>query len=262
MTGPLIRNHRLDDFMHCRYRYRLLHVDGWAPRETDDNLLIGLAVHAALAKWPFIHDEPTTYKAAFDALGPRDDLTDVVYALLSGYFVKHRPEPLEFIATETEFTAPFLPDAPYKGRIDGLAASEGAYWVVERKTSGLAPMTFFRRYALDAQTLGYLWGARCVFDVPIRGIIVDALFKPTSKVPETRYERRRFEPSDATVDRWLLDRMATAKDMQRAHASGDFYRSYACETKYGMCEFQPFCESNDLAVLDLTHQRQEGTDAA
>jgi len=168
---------------------------GWKPKEDDANLIIGRAVHEGLAHWGVSkNDNEALTKALMVTVGLDENGIDVVASLLLGYFEEYKTDVLVTICTETDVTLPITPDINFRFKMDGVVEFEGKPWIKESKTTGQKPGAFWSKYAMDRQATGYIWGARKYFDLPIEGVLVDALFKPSSKVPLPTYDRQFFSP--------------------------------------------------------------------
>lgn len=250
-----LRNHSIAWFLHCRYRY-MLNKQGWETREKDQNQLIGIAAHRALALWRVSKDEVRSMKEAFTTEGLEEESVETVYALLSAYFAKYKDSTLSYIATETEMTVKLPNGVEYGLRVDGIAEYEHKLWVAETKTSGEVAGNFWKRYPFDRQIIGYVWGAGITLSQPIAGVVIDALFKPNSKRPEPVLERKFFEISPAQIADWLEETMAIAGDISFCEESRVFYKSRQCITGWGRaCEFIDHCNTgSNLEVLRSTHK--------
>lgn len=254
-TKRVIHNHHIEYYLQCPYKYRLK-MEGWQLREQNENMLIGKAVHAALASWCVNGNDTEAYKQAFLVLGNRDELTETVFAVLSGYFEKYKDDNLVVAVPETEFSVPIngLEGVEYGVKIDAIATFEGKFWIKESKTTGKAPSNFWQMYNFNRQTLGYVWAARQFFDMPIAGYVIDTCFKPTYKVPEPRYERRYFEPSEKEIELWLNETKAIIGYILRTEKEWSWPRSGQCWIGSSVCEFRPHCENAMLrSVLTSTH---------
>ena len=252
----VLRNHEIDNFLICRRKYLLKH-EGWVEKDRDENLAIGSAVHAALAHWVFKHDEPKAMQLAFEDLGTMEsELADHTYLVLADYFSKYKNDPATPVATETDLVVPLIPDLVEIGmRTDGLVSYEGGIWVKETKTSGQPRATFWKRFLLDRQTQEYLWGWRQRSDLPIKGVMVDALFKPNQRNPEPAFERQFFTPTDWEIERWVRETRAIAYDLIRATENNEFYGSGRCQQYGKWCEFYDYCTTQENSVvLQSTHR--------
>lgn len=251
-------------FLQCRRLYQIRRA-GWTLVDDDENLIIGRAVHAALEKYHVNRHEEEAFFAAFELL-PKDEdsvprhssvdrMRDVVYAVLVEYFQDFKRNPMVIVSTETMVTVPLAPRIGFKMRMDGLVDDEG-FRVLEAKTSGAPPGSFWPRYDLDFQTTGYVWGSRKHFELPIKGAVVLGLFKPGGKNPKAKVERRRVTPTEQTLANWLLDTIAIAEDMRRARETSRFPKSWQCINAWGKkCELLPFCSNDDdPEILSATHQ--------
>ena len=246
-------------FIQCRRMYQLRKA-GWKPKEDDANLIIGRAVHEGLAHWGVSkNDNEALTKALMVTVGLDENGIDVVASLLLGYFEEYKTDVLVTICTETDVTLPITPDINFRFKMDGVVEFEGKPWIKESKTTGQKPGAFWSKYAMDRQATGYIWGARKYFDLPIEGVLVDALFKPSSKVPIPTYDRQFFSPTPTMIESWLHDIKGVGEEMLRAEASKDYWKSWTCINSWGRkCEFFDYCSNdNSLDVLRTTHDIKE-----
>lgn len=263
-TRLVLRNHEIDNFLQCRRKYKLK-CDGWTEHDRDENLLIGSAVHAALADWALKKDETAALQLAFKEVGTVEgEIAEHVYLILSEYFVRYKNDRLVPIATETEFTVPLAEvtvdgveyDVQIGMRTDGLVSYEGGIWVKESKTTGFPPATFWRKFLLDRQTLEYYWGWRKKSELRISGVVVDAMFKPRkNQNPEPKFDRQYFSPTPFDVARWERETISIARDIIRTRHDNDYYGSGKCQSYGKFCEFYDYCcNGENPAVLASTHR--------
>lgn len=256
-----VRNHVLENFATCRRKF-ILKVDGWEANEPNDNLIIGSAVHAALAVWRVTGDEVRACQEGFAHCGKDDRIIEIVYNNLQGYFRRYATDLAAVVSTETEFSVPLtvvIDGVPVTlsvgNRIDGLQEYAGKVWVLETKTSGEAPGNFWKRYELNRQITQYYWASRIKFEIPLEGVIVDTIFKANQKNPIPKYERRYYKIEEERIQNWLFDTMQQIQDIARAFREGAFYKSWKCFSEYNSaCEFLEYCSHDDRPeVLRSTH---------
>lgn len=264
MTITIVRNHLIDYFLQCPFKYKIK-AQGWQERDKPDKLTIGTAVHAGLATWSLTIDEAKACADAFALLGEDDDLTDLVFLLLNGYFRKYRDDRLTMVCAETEFSVPLLTQVQHGVevscalRIDGLVQYDEKYWILERKTTAMAPGNFWHLYRLNRQATGYLWASRIKFELPIAGVCIDAVFKPNYKTPEPKYERRFLTNCD--TEAWYKDTVQIVGAMLEAERKDEFYKTWACFSRYNSaCELLEYCAGGELIeILNSTHVEEAKT---
>lgn len=91
---------------------------------------------------------------------------------------------LEYHGMEIDFTVPFMPDANFEGRLDGLVKHipTGEYWIWETKTAG-SITSLVESLPNDEQSTMYLWAARQIYDFPIKGVLYNILRKKSPSAP-------------------------------------------------------------------------------
>lgn len=255
----LIRNSSLSSFIRCPKLFYLQYVEGWKEREKPEALAIGEAVHLGLEKWTLSGKEEEAVQEAFALVS--EELQDTVFALLSGYFSQYASDALKAVSSETEIRVPLSPDVDYGTRIDGLGEWEGKFVVVERKTSGLAPATFWKRYEFDRQVLGEVWAAREKFGKALDTVIVDAMFKPNHRNPEVAFKRRFFTFTVEELAKWKEETLQLTLSLERAKEEGSWPRSGECFKYNRWCSFYDWCKLGGReGVLEVTHVRERERD--
>lgn len=187
------RRCRLKDYFSRHLRLR--------PKRLSIPLSIGAAVHQALGK--YYEQQPggrtqeqlvSSFSEAISSI-PQDtvfkskDKPANIIKVLQEYHVwaEKADINLRFLQSEMAFTVHlFLPDKRFigmwLGRIDGVVQriSDGSYWVLDRKT-----MSQFRvvHFDSDEQFTAYIWAARIVTGLPIKGAVVDAIRKKLGTPP-------------------------------------------------------------------------------
>lgn len=272
MSSELVlRNHRIERFLECRRKYRLLDV--WEAVEISWSLALGLLIHAGVEKWHLSgnDNESIAYLGkAVESIRYADkmELLEAAILHLVGFFDFNRRQPLTFLATETEFSHDLFPGVKYDGRIDGLVSIDGHNYVHDTKSTSLSPDWYFDIYERSPQLIGYLVVAERLYNVPIRGFVVDAIFKVTTQRLQPAYDRRPFpligEEGEAKKREWLSNTAEIAASFHHAIESDAWYPNYfACHGKYGVCEFWEFCKSGcDVSVLRETHVKKETKDGS
>ena len=256
----------ISHFLHCRRDFTL-YKDNWRSIETAPALLIGTCVHVGLENWDKTKDGELAISLAITKLDDelkksgesertdRESIEDTIYRSLAGYFITYENNHIKYISLETTIEVPLINGVNYVARIDGIIESGSETLVLERKTSGVSPSTFWPAYDMDFQTLGYLWASQVKFNTPISGVMVDLIVKP-KKTNEASYDRRYFYPSKEQRDIFLMDLIEIASEIKEAYEKERFYKSYQCTGRYGKCEYFDFCSSGDNErVLEMTHRK-------
>jgi hypothetical protein len=261
----VLRNHRIERFLECRRKYALL--DAWEAKEMAWPPALGTLIHAGVEKWHLTgkDNEAIAYLGkAVESIRYADKMALLEAALLHlvAFFDFNRRQPLTFLATETEFSFDLFPQVRYDGRIDGLVAIKDRNFVHDTKSTALSPDWYFDLYERSPQLIGYVIAAERIYNVPIDGFVVDAIFKVTEKRLQPQFDRRIFPligEDAAKKEEWLNNIAAITETMRHAIDSDAFYPNYfACHGRYGVCEFWNYCKSGcDMNVLLESHTRRE-----
>ena len=252
-----LSNHQISLFLTCHRKYKLKSILKWEALDIKPALIIGKAVHAALAMLASTNDEVKVMQAAFNELGVEPDprITEQVFLLVDGYKEKYKKDWLSPITSETTILANLTRQITYEARIDGLVENSEGVWVKEIKTSGTAPGSFFKQFEYNRQTTGYVWACREKYsEMEIKGIIIDAIFKPSQKSPEPKYEREYIEVSPEKVKEWKQNTLWIAREIKKCLKSKTWYGTDLCLLHYGQCEFWEYCSGGqNKRVLLTTH---------
>lgn len=265
-----LSEHKRNNFQTCRFKYKMSLE--WQAKIKPYPMALGILVQDALMVWDLTGDEDKAVDAMLKSLEKieveePDKLLEEASYLLDGYFNKYRDTLDISLATEIPFGKKdaklkvFLaPGVEFTGRMDGISSQVGISWVKERKTSGQAPGQFWKKYELDPQSIGYVYAARQLFpDFPVKGVMIDAIFRQNYKNPEPKYERQFFEIGDDILNRWHEMMIQLAQDMEEAKAKDTYYSNWgACHAYFGECEYWGYCTSKyNQAVLESTHAKIE-----
>lgn len=253
-----LSNHQVSLFLTCHRKYQLKSLQKWTPIDTKPALLIGRAVHAALATLAATNDEAKVMQAALAELGEpfhNEEIVDQVFLLIDGYQRQYERDWLSPITSETTIVASLTKQLKYEARIDGLVENSEGVWVKEIKTSGAAPGSFFKQFEYDRQTTGYVWACREAYpEMEIKGVVIDAIFKPSHKTPEPKYEREYIEIPLSKIQEWKKNTLEIAKEIKRCLKSKVWYGTDLCLLHYGQCEFWEYCSNGqDKRILGTTH---------
>jgi len=249
---------KIGRYQQCKRRYQL-HRQGWEEIDISPNLYVGRAIHRAVQFYHLSKNQEEAFFEGFKELPADDDgtLRDIVYATLVVYFEDLKKNPLTVVSTETGdgLIIPLNDEIGYRLRMDGLVNDDG-FRVLEMKSSGDHPGNFWKRYEMDFQTTGYVWCSRKHFELPVKGALVIAMFKPGGKNKEAMIQRQRITPSEETLSNWLTDTIDIAEEMYRTKEINRFPKSWNCINSWNQrCEFLPYCSNdNNLDVLRSTHR--------
>lgn len=148
-------------------------------------------------------------------------------------------------AVELSFTLPVDDGLLFAGHIDRLVEYTGDKYVMDQKTTGSTITTnYFNNFNPDIQMSMYTFAGRMIYDIPVRGVIIDAA---QINVGFTRFERGFTFRSDGQLDEWYHESLATIRRAQGATRAGFFPKNTTACGNYGGCEFRAVCSRSPEA---------------
>jgi hypothetical protein len=145
----------------------------------------------------------------------------------------------------------------YSGHLDRLVEqADGSKWVVDRKTTkNTIGFGFFQSYSPDNQMSGYTLAGNVVLDIPVKGVIIDAV-QITHGF--SRFVRGNANRTPGLIEEWLNTTrfyigtlFQLYAESAQAGAGVDAYpmNDKACHN-YGGCPFRDTVCSKDPAVRE------------
>jgi len=179
----------------CSTKAAMRYVLGLVPieQETDSGPMIaGQAAHAALDGFLRTGDADKAleefdavyvpYLAAREAAGnpipDNDRLAPAnVKACLEEWMQTHQtlPYTVDPQRVEVGFSVPLALEVTFVGRMDGLVQTQGAWYVLEHKTTGRMDTRWRARFRSSAQITGYVWAATVQEKLPVVGCYVNGI---------------------------------------------------------------------------------------
>lgn len=257
-------------FKACRRKFYLRHVRGLVGKRRSKNLDVGTLCHTALEVLPHVGLEKALHRMenqwATEMVEGYDDDDPLILArlLINGYDECYRVDPFTSIISEFEFSFKIGPYI-YTGKIDKIVqGADGAYYVMDHKTSGLAPSMHMRMYFNDPQLTGYYIGAREALKSigvtsGLSGVIVDGLYKPRKNkggYGTPQYVREIFMRDATQVSEFLTNTKEIFEQIKHCNgtqalvdksvASGEIYRGWTknegnCWSFMQPCSFMDLC---------------------
>ena len=262
-------------FETCPRYYQLSILESWEPINKSVHLLFGGWYAAALEQY-FKHvasgmteDEALrkvvrdvmfdTWEYDYDESGepipdsgkPWESMhntktRDTLIRSIVWYFDHFKDDPTETIhlsdgtpAVEYSFAIPLDETYVYCGHMDRVSKYGEGNYIVDQKTSG-ATITprFFEQFSPDNQMSGYAWAGKIIFDVPISGVIVDAV---QVAVGFSRFERGFVQRSTPVLEEWHANTMQVIAEAATAHETGVYRMNQTACGNYGGCQFRKVC---------------------
>jgi len=120
---------------------------------------------------------------------------------------------------------------------DGLYVTEN-YIVTHNTTGGAISNHYFDGFSPDIQMSMYTFAGKAVYNIPVRGVIIDAA---QIMVGFTRYERGFTFRTESQLHEWYDDMMRLIERARKATHENHFPMTRASCGNYGGCEFRSIC---------------------
>lgn len=144
-------------------------------------------------------------------------------------------------AVEYSFSFSLDETYTYCGHIDRLVhyGEDKDIYVQDQKTSGstITPR-YFDSYTPDIQMTGYTLAGQIIFDLPVKGVVVDAA---QIAVGFTKFERGFVARSTAALEEFREEALHYIGEARRCHESGYYPMRRSSCGNYGGCEFRKVC---------------------
>lgn len=175
---------------------------------------------------------------------------DTLIRSIVWYLEEFKEDPMKTVilsdgraAVEYSFSIDLDDTYVYCGHIDRLVTyGDGDdIYVLDQKTTGsqITPR-FFDGYSPDYQMTGYTWAGQIIFQMPVKGVVIDAAyiavgFTAFGRQPVTRSARQLEEFREE-----VLHYIGLAK---QCHETGYYPMNRTACGNYGGCEFRKVCSA-------------------
>ena len=125
------------------------------------------------------------------------------------------------------------------GHLDRLVDLGGDYFIMDQKTTGnTITARFWDQWHTDSQMSGYTFAGKIIYNMPVKGVIIDAA---QIMVGGTRYERGFTHRTDDQLNEWLNDAKHYIS-LARTYFQEKFWpmNRSSCGN-YGGCEYRTVC---------------------
>lgn len=260
-------------FQECPRKYQYKMLDGWARRDTSVHLLFGgwyatalehyykhialgmtseealieVVSEALVSTWEYETDETG---AKFGGAPWRSDhntkTRENLIRTIVWYVDQFEDESIKVLSTaegkpavEYSFALPVDNGIVLSGHIDRLVEYSGHPYVMDQKTTGttITPY-YFDQFNPDMQMSLYTFAGRMIYNMPVKGVIIDAA---QIAVGFTRFARGFTFRSDQMLNEWYDETMALAQSIRSATINMNFPRNSTACGNYGGCEFRSIC---------------------
>jgi PD-(D/E)XK nuclease superfamily len=259
----------LTAFATCPRKYFYSNLQGWTSELRSVHLIFGGHYATALEHFHkhraagFSHEDAQrmvvreTLEATWDreAGKPQDWLhasktRDTLIRSIVWYLENYKDDPMKTVilsngkpAVEYSFSVPLNDEYVYCGHIDRLVEYGDAndIYVQDQKTSG-AQITkhFFDKFSPDYQMTGYTWSGQIIFNMPVKGVVVDAAYIAVGFTDFGRGYVGRNMPQLEEFREEVLHYIGLAK---HCHETGYYPMNRTACGNFGGCEFQKVCSS-------------------
>lgn len=259
----------------CEFKYKLRQIDRWTARRKSVHLLFGGWFAKALEHYykyvasgdpsstalrKVVHETLiATWEYNLDDQGER--IPGTGHPWLSDHNTKTREnlirtiiwyvdqfenESLEVVLQANgkpavEYTFAFEVDNGnlFCGHIDRLVKYSGEYYIMDQKTTGstVGPY-YFEDFSPDTQMSMYTYAGQLIYQMPVKGIIIDAA---QIAVGFSRFERGFTFRSKSELNEWYDDSLAHIENIQKCTRENHFPKRTTSCGNYGGCEFRGIC---------------------
>jgi hypothetical protein len=187
------RGTEINDFLRCRKRYDYAWLQNLEPKQRNEKLTIGSAIHKFMEFWHLEHRELEAIEAMINYIEDNcagmedlqiDEITDLATNVVANY-VKHYgyDEHFTTIASEKSFSIPLDDGTNYTGTIDLIIEDQdGRIWFMDHKTTNQIDI-FDKNSDMDRQISRYWWALEQLgYDV--HGFIYNIILKDYPQPPK------------------------------------------------------------------------------
>lgn len=256
----------------CLYKYELRMIHGWQPNNKSVHLLFGGWYASALEHFhkhrangmdfddalnevvsealynSWIYDEDG------NSVGPwisdhNTKTRENLIRTIVWYFEQFKDDPCQTVilsngnaAVEYSFRIEVDNGIILSGHLDRLVDYSGKVYIQDQKTSGLTiTPRYFSNYNPDTQMSLYTFAGKMIFDLPVKGVMIDAA---QIAVGFSRFERGFIFQDEAILNEWYTDTLNTIERAQQATKNNYFPKNRASCHKFAGCEFRECCNKS------------------
>lgn len=252
----------------CDYKYWLSIIEGWRAKTEALNFRFGRIYHSALEHYDkhrfagLTHDaaEELVLQEALEASypwpfdDPNKSRENLIRSII--WYLEHQLTdgsktvtlanglPAVELSFRFQIDAATSDGTPYflAGHLDRIAELQGDLYISDHKTTKTTLSSYyFEQYNPDNQMSLYSLAGQVVYNLPIKGVIINGA---QVAVGFTRFERGITHRTSGQLQEWLGD---TVFWLQRAETNalrGVWPRNDKSCTKYGGCVFLDICRKD------------------
>ena len=193
MTKTDFRGSEVSDFLRCRKRYNYRWIQNLEPKQRNEKLTIGSAIHKFLEVWYTDRRSHDAIQAMRDYIMDNSegldemqlhDMLDLATAVCTNYTSTYGFESnWTVLAAEKEFSVPLDDGTNYIGTIDLVVEDEdGHVWFVDHKTTASIDI-FDKNSDMDRQISRYWWALEQL-GYNVHGFIYNIILKDFPQDPK------------------------------------------------------------------------------
>lgn len=143
-------------------------------------------------------------------------------------------------AVEASFRLPVDNGLVLCGHIDRLAVDrEANIFVHDQKTTGSTiSSSYFKQFKPDTQFTLYTFAGKAIYNIPVKGVIVDAVQIASGF---SRFARSPVLFTEGELNEWYDDTLAMIEEIQAASREEFFRHNRMACHDFGGCEFREIC---------------------
>ena len=256
----------------CLRKYQYKMIEGWSPERKSVHLLFGgwyatalEHFHKHIATGMDYEDAVlevvsealySTWEYEEDGTGGKPWLSDHntktrenLIRTIIWYLDQFRDDPTPTVilsngeaAVEQSFRIDIDEGLILCGHLDRLVTYSGHYYVQDQKTTGTTITSrFFDAFNPDTQMSLYTFAGRMLFDIPVKGVMIDGA---QIAVGFTRFERGFTFRDEASLNEWYDTALDTITRTRKATEDNYFPMNASSCGNYGGCEFRNICSKS------------------
>lgn len=142
------------------------------------------------------------------------------------------------------------------GRTDAIINWRNMIWLLEHKTAVNTGDIYYKRFRLDKQTTGYIYGIWKATGMRPHGFLLNVIKKPRKDVAKRdpfniSFEREPFIRDNKTLEEFETEIIKIANDYEYAFRTGNIYKNESSCTNYNReCYYLSRCENHQESSED------------
>jgi hypothetical protein len=265
----------------CLYKYKLKMIDGWTPRNSSVHLKFGGWYASALESYhKYIAEGMDENEALIEVVGEAlietweyelDEEGNPIPGTGAPWASDHNTKTRENLirtiiwyvdqfgeddslhtiklangkpAVELSFRMEVDDGLMLCGHFDRFVEYGKKPYITDNKTTGSTISSrYWDQWSPDTQMSLYTYAGKAIFDIPIKGIIIDAA---QIAVGFSRFERGFTFRDDAQLQEWYESSMYRIAEVRRATRENYFPMNPGSCDKFGGCQFRHVCSKSPV----------------